>query len=97
MTLNERKNRIIVRGEVTDHSHIITGDAEITRNSSGEILIEVGSEGALLRHLLESRWLEGEEVWTKEHEDIKVDPGSYKFIQQVEYDPYEDIIRDIRD
>ncbi len=70
LTEEERKNRIIARGEFSNHSHVIVGDAEITRNSKGEILIEVGSEGAVLKHLLESEWMKGNECWTKEHEDI---------------------------
>lgn len=70
MKNSERKNRIIARGEHSNHSHVIVGDAEVTRNAQGEILIEVGNEGAVLRHLLESDWLEGRESWTKEHHDI---------------------------
>jgi hypothetical protein len=38
------------------------------------------------------------EVWTKEHEDIKLPSGkTFKVISQVEYDPYEDVIRQVRD
>lgn len=113
MTQSERKNRIIARGEGSNHSHVVTGDAVI-RNENGEILIEVGKEGAVLRHLIESNWLAGQETFTGEHADIdlsglpnqvrhgdvmleKVKDRTYKYIPQVEYDPYEDVIRQIRD
>lgn len=113
MKKEERKNRIIARGEHSNHSHVITGDA-IVRNENGEILVEVGQEGAVLKHLLESAWMEGQEVWTKEHTDIdlselpnqvrhgdvmldKVGDRTYKYIAQVEYDPYDDVIKQVQD
>lgn len=97
MTIKERKNRIIARGEHSNHSHILTGDATVTRNDNGEIVVEVGNEGAVLKHLLESEWLHGKEVWTKEHKDIAIEPGTYKYIPQIEYDPYEEKIREVQD
>lgn len=97
MTTEERKNRIIARGEHSGHSHIAVGDCEVKRNKSGEVIIQVGEEGAFLKHLLESAWMEGNEIWTKEHSDVKLEPGTYKYIQQNEYDPYEDVIRQVRD
>lgn len=113
MTKKDRKNRIVARGEASNHSHIIVGDA-IVRNENGEILIEVGSEGAVLKHLMETEWLAGREKWTNEHVDIdltempnqvrhgdvlleKIADRTYKYIQQMEYDPYNEIIRQVRD
>ena len=113
LSKKERKSRVIARGEGSNHSHVITGDA-IIRNENGEILIEIGSEGAVLRHLLETDWLTGKETWTNEHADIdlsempgmvrhgdvlleKVKDRTYKYIQQMEYDPYNEIIRQVRD
>lgn len=72
MNNQERKNRILARGEFSDHCHVVTGDAEITRNPSGEIIIEVGNEGAVLKHILESAWNDGREEWTGEHKDINL-------------------------
>jgi hypothetical protein len=114
MNKQERKNRVIARGEGSNHSHVITGDAIVTRNNNGEILIEVGNEGAVLRHILETSWMEGAEVHTKEHGDIsltelpnqvrqgdvlleKVGERTYKYIAQQEYDPYNDVIQQVRD
>lgn len=70
MKNKERKNRILARGEFSDHCHVVTGDAEIIRNPNGEIIVEVGNEGAVLKHILESSWDNGREEWTGEHKDI---------------------------
>ena len=70
MKKEELKNRVIARGEFSNHAHIIVGDAQVKRNNDGEILITVGKEGAVLKHLLESNWLAGEEKWSEEHTDI---------------------------
>jgi hypothetical protein len=114
MKKEERKNRIIARGEGSNHAHVITGDAILSKNSKGEILVEVGNEGAVLKHILESAWLNGSEVSTGEHRDIslmdmptqvrqgdvllqKISGRTYKYIPQVEYDPYDEIIRQVQD
>lgn len=114
MNKKERTNRVIARGEGSNHSHVMVGDVEVKRNNDGEILITIGSEGAVLRHILESSWMGGAEVHTGEHGDIsltdlptqvrqgdvmleKVGERTYKYIAQVEYDPYDDVIRQVRD
>jgi len=73
MNKQERINRVIARGEGSNHSHVIIGDAQVTRNNKGEILIEVGKEGAVLRHILESSWMIGQEIHTGEHTDISLE------------------------
>lgn len=73
MKAKERTNRVIARGEGSNHAHVIVGDATVTRNEKGEILIEVGNEGAILRHILESSWMEGQEIHTGEHTDIDLE------------------------
>jgi len=96
MTKEERKNRIIARGEVTGHMHAIVGDADV-HQSNQEVLVEVHGRAAI-KHLLETPWIEeGREVWTKEHDDIELEPGKYKYVPQKEFDPYEDRIREVRD
>ena len=97
MSKEERINRIIVRGEFSDHAHIITGEAEVKRNENGNIIVKVGNEGAVLRHLLESEWLKGNEVKTDEHEDIALDEGEYTYVPQEEFDPFEKIVRRVMD
>lgn len=95
MKKSERISRIIARGEFSNHSHVVTGDATV-RNENGEIIIEVHGE-ATIRHLLEDAWMKGQEVWTEEHADIALEPGTYKYIPQLEYHPYEDVIQRVRD
>ena len=87
--------RIVARGEITNHAHIITGDADVYELNS-ELYIKVHTE-AVIKHLLETEFLEGREVWTKEHPDIPVKKGTYKYVPQVEYNPYEDLIRKVKD
>lgn len=69
MTKTERKKRIIARGEFSNHAHVIVGDAEI-ETKAGSTYITIGDGGASIKHLLETAWLDGNEVWTKEHADI---------------------------
>lgn len=112
MTNQERKSRIIARGEKSGHSHIVTGEA-IVRNKNGEILIDVEGECAL-EHLMEDAWMKGDKIHTKEHEphqldtlepmyrqgDIyleKVGPKTYKDIQQMVFDPLSKRIEAARD
>ena len=96
MKTEDRKSRIIARGEITNHAHIVTGEATVTHRGD-EIMIEVHGKAAI-KHLLETPWVEeGTEVWTKEHTDIELEPGKYKYVPQVEYDPYGDAIRRVQD
>jgi hypothetical protein len=97
MTKQERQNRVIARGEVSGHAHIITGDADVVRQN-GQTIIGVGPDGAVMRHLIESAFVEtGEEKWTGEHADIKIGPGKYKYVQQTQYDPYKKAVEKVRD
>lgn len=97
MTNKERALRVIARGEHSNHSHVIVGEATVVEED-GKVLITVENDGdATLRHILETEWLQGNEVWTGEHHDIELEAGTYEYVQQSEYDPYEDKIRQVRD
>ncbi len=97
LTKKERESRIIARGEHSGHAHIITGDVEITKKN-GDVFIKVNEDSnACLKHLLEKEWIEGNEIWTKEHKDIPLKKGTYKFVQQIEFDPYSSLIQSVRD
>jgi len=89
------ETRIIARGEVSNHAHAVVGDAALYE-LDGSIIVDVYGEAAI-KHILESEFQNGNEVWTKEHTDIKLDKGQYKFVQQVEYNPYEAAIQQVRD
>ena len=113
MTFKERKNRIIARGEHSNHSHVIVGDAEV-ETRGGNIYITIGDGGASIKHLLETAWLDGKEVWTEEHADIdltelpkqirhgdimlkNVGGRKYQYIQQMVFDPLSKRIEAARD
>lgn len=110
-TIDERLSRIIARGEFSDHCHVVTGEATIERVGD-DIFINAEDGQAVMKHLLESKYLDGQESWTGEHHDIplagqsirhgdvilkNVGPGRYQYIPQTEYDPFEEIIRQVRD
>jgi len=114
MKLEERKNRVIAKGEHSNHSHVITGNATVTERNGGKFITVGEDQDAALQHLLETDWLNGEEIWTREHAPIslkgmpaqvrqgdvlliKTGEREYQFIQQKEYDPYEDVIRAVAD
>lgn len=107
----ERLSRIIARGEFSDHCHVITGPCTIERVGN-DTFINTEDGAAVIKHLLESKYLEGHEAWTGEHHHVPlagqsirhgdvilkhVAPGRYQYIPQTEYDPFEEIIRQVRD
>lgn len=84
MEKEERIKRVLARGEHSGHSHILIGG---TIEDNGDITVP--EEGAWLKHLLETAWVEEEkQEWTGEHKDIWVKQGTYRLVHQVEYDPY---------
>lgn len=99
MNTEERTQRIVGRGEHSNHCHVFVGDMRMSVNEKGQLIAEVPDGGsAKTSHLLETEWLQGKETWTKEHHDIPLAPGyQYRSVQQVEYDPYQDIIVQVRD
>lgn len=94
MTKKDRQSRIIARGEFSDHCHVITGN--VTFDPQGRIIVGEDSN-AVLKHLLESEWLNGKEVWTGEHTDIKLEPGIYQHVQQQVFDPLTKRIENAKD
>ena len=97
MKKEERKNRILARGEQSNHSHVITGECEIVRTKES-VIVKAGKNCAI-KHLLEKEYIEeGVEVWTKEHSDIPLSNGeAYECVQQIEFNPYEKAIQKVQD
>lgn len=91
----KKSSEIIAQGEFSNHSHIITGDAEVIESEGGDLY--VNATNASIEHLLETAWKEGRKEWTKEHEAIQIDPGFYKVVLQRQYNPYEKAIQRVRD
>lgn len=113
LSIEELQARIIARGEFSDHCHVIVGPCTIERIDD-KVYINAEDGQAVMKHLIESKYMTGEQVWTGEHKDItltgtevcerhgdvilkKVAPGRYEYIPQLEFDPFEDIIRRVRD
>lgn len=96
--IEARKQRIIARGEHSNHAHIISGDDVIIREEAGTIFVSVGNSGAVLKHILESQYIAtGQEIWTEEHTDIQLDQGEYEFVPQLEYNPLDETIQQVKD
>lgn len=94
MTTQERQKRIIARGEFSDHCHVITGNVEF--DTKGRIIVGEDSN-AVLKHLIETDWLQGKETWTGEHKDISLTPGVYEYVPQQVFDPLTKRIESARD
>lgn len=95
--LKKVANNIVARGEVSGHSHIACGEVDVYEDANGDIILDVHGEAAI-KHLLEQAFVtEKKEVWTGEHADIKLERGTYKYVPQVEFDPYEAVIRRVAD
>ena len=122
MNKNERQQRVIARGEFSNHSHVITGENDEVTVKGNQTIIKVGEDSnAALKHLLEREWLKGEERWTEEHHDInfadlkgkgnvgevvarhgdvaleRISENEYRYVQQMEFDPYSQLIRQVAD
>ena len=84
MNTEERKKRILARGEHSNHCHVVTGEVQF--DYQGRIIVGDDSN-AVLKHLLETDWMEGKETWTGEHKDIMLKPGVYEMVPQMVFDP----------
>ena len=94
MNTQERNKRIIARGEHSNHCHVITGDVQFTADNK----IIVGEDSnAVMKHLLETDWMQGKETWTGEHRDISLIPGTYEYVPQLVFDPLSKRIEAARD
>ena len=92
-----RQSRVIARGEISGHSHIVIGECLVFEKEN-EVFIEAGKNCAI-KHLLEQPFIEeGIEKFTGEHLELPMQEGAtYKFIQQREYNPYSKAIERVQD
>ena len=72
-----KKEKILAYGEVTGHKHTLRGDAKFYENGDGQVLIEIGKEGAILEH--------------EEHDNLIIPKGKYAVILQREFDIVEGV------
>jgi len=47
-------DKILARGEVSGHAHILTGDVELFKDSNGNVFAAVGKDGAYHQHYKEN-------------------------------------------
>ncbi len=70
--LIERKNMILVEGEVTGHAHRLAAHGRILEDAQGYLFIEV---------------LRATQIVHEEHRAIDLEPGYYRVTRQREYTP----------
>lgn len=92
------KTAVLAYGEVTGHAHRLHGELELLekpKNQSEIIVLEEGkalNEGDILFHVLSEAVLSHEE-----HDRIVLEEGVYLKVNQVEYDPFHDLLVQVRD
>jgi hypothetical protein len=95
MTKQDRERRVVARGEFSNHSHVLVGQVEF--DTKGHIIVGENTD-VVLKHILEKEWVEeGKEIWTGEHTDIKLLPGTYEYVPQMVFDPLSKRIESARD
>lgn len=94
MNKQEIAKRILARGQHSNHCHVVIGEVEF--DAQGRSVVGEDST-VVLRHLLETEWVEGREVWTGEHKDISLQPGVYEYVPQMKFDPLTKRIEAARD
>ena len=90
----------IALGEHSGHQHIMTGDVQLFE-MDGVIYAAVGSDGATLQHVHESRFngdYNTKKVIEKaDHNPLKLDEGIYQFFIQGAYNPYKKLMEKVID
>lgn len=90
----------IALGEHSGHEHIVTGDVELFE-LNGVIYAAVGSDGAMLQHVHESKFngdYKTKKVIEKaDHKPLPLEPGVYEFFIQGAYNPYKKLMEKVID
>jgi hypothetical protein len=76
-------DNVLARGEATGHAHRVQGAQVLLQNGTPAYIIVHAAEGASLSH--------------EEHGVVPLVPGAYKILSQREFDPYDEVIRDVQD
>lgn len=94
--ITDLKEKIIARGEVSGHAHIITGDVEMFE-LNGQVFAVVGKDGAYHQHYKEAMITEKTfeakgNISNCDHtKDCPIAPGIYAIGLDRQYDPHEGI------
>jgi hypothetical protein len=94
-------NRPIALGEHSGHMHILTGDVEMFE-VDGKLIAAVGSDGARLQHIHESKltekaWKLNTEIEKADHNSHLLPEGNYEFYIQNAYNPYSKLMEKVID
>lgn len=94
------KPKPIALGKHSGHQHVLTGDVELFE-LNGVAYAVVGSDGATLQHVHESRF-NGDYATRKtiekaDHNPIPLKEGVYEFFIQGAYNPYKKLMEKVID
>ena len=94
-------NKPIAYGEHSGHQHVLTGDVDMYE-VEGKLIAVVGSDGARLQHIHESRmtkkaWVETLEIEKADHNSHLLPEGIYEFYIQNAYNPYSKLMEQVID
>lgn len=95
------KQKPIALGEHSGHMHCVTGDVELYE-FEGKIFAVVGSDGACLQHVHESKFKESlykskKVIEKADHKHIDLEPGTYEFWIQNAYNPFKKVFEKVKD
>lgn len=82
------KTKVVAEGE-GHHEHVVSDEVDIMLDDENMYLAV--SESGVLQHVVKGTRSKAE------HNTIDLPAGNYRVIQQREYDPYEDLIRQVQD
>lgn len=94
-------NRPIAYGEHSGHQHVLTGDVEMFE-IDGRLVAVIGSDGARLQHIHESKmtttaWKQTVEIEKADHNSHLLPEGVYEFYIQNAYNPYSKLMEKVID
>lgn len=94
-------NRPIAYGEHSGHQHVLTGNVEMFE-IEGKLVAVVGSDGARLQHIHESKmtttaWTSIKELEKADHNSHLLSEGIYEFYIQNAYNPYSKLMEAVID
>lgn len=91
--LKKIENGLIVEGEATNHAHYGVG-CDVYTAEDGKMFVDVSEEAidASIKHLLMNTG-----VWTGEHTDVKVAPGTYEIMIHQQFNPFAKAIERVKD
>lgn len=87
-TAKKAKTKVVAEGE-GHHEHVVSDEVDIMLDDENMYLVV--TENGTLEHVAKGTKTKAE------HNTIDLPAGNYRVIQQREYDPYEEIIRQVQD